>query len=292
MWSNDEGISKLTQFGRGISRPVDHMQMLKIALEPECVLTYWKYQNDNMADYSDRYQYQANKSCLVLDIGGSTLNITTQMYTEDGYVIDTTPLGNTCGGMKVNEMFSKFLQNLVNDHKFARFQSGGSWFSNEPLPEYQAVLSNMIYYDFENLKVHFSESTSYPLSEEGTMYLLLERKFVNFGRFRKRIQQCDDPGIRLNGDTLQILYSKMAEFFQPALESIKECVLRALDKVEMDKIDAILFVGCFGGCKYVFEFLKSAISRHCTSKQPAFLVPTQYELVVSRGGIHYCRQPS
>ena len=292
MWSNDEGISELTQFGGGISRPVDHMQMLKIALEPLCVLTYWKYQNDNMAYYSDHYQYQANKRCLVLDIGGGTSDITTLMYTENGYVVGKLSLGNTCGGMKVNKMFSKFLQNLVDDHKFAKFRSGGAWFSNEPLPEFQAALSFMIYYDFEKLKVQFGDKVSYPLSEEGTLYLLLERKFVNFGRFRKRIQRCDDPGIRFTDDVLHIKYSKMAEFFQPVLESIKRCVLRALDKVEMDKIDAILFAGDFGGCKYVFEFLKSVISRCCTRKQPAFLVPTQYELVVSRGGIHYCRQPS
>ena len=213
------------------------------------------------------------------------------MYTEDGYVIDTPPLGNTSGGMKVNNEFFNFLQELVGDRNFTSFRSNGAWFSNKPLPEFQAALSSMIYYDFEKLKVEFGDRVSYPLSEEGTLYLLLERKFVNFGRFRRRIQQCNDLRIRLIGDTLHIQYSKMAEFFQPVLQRIKECVLQALDKVEMDKIDAVLFAGGFGGCKYVFEFLKSVISRHCTSKKPAFLVPTQYELVVSIGGIHYCRQP-
>ena len=292
MWSNDEGITELTQFGKGISRPLDHKQMLKIALEPECAaLSYCKYQNDNMADYSDRYQYQANKSYLVLDIGGGTLDITTLMYTEDGYVIDTPHLGNTSGGMKVNNVFSDFLQDLVGDHNFTSFRSGGAWFSNKPLPEFQAALSSMIYYDFEKLKVEFGDKVSYPLSEEGTLYLLLERKFVNFGRFRRKIQQCNVPGIRVMNDTLHIRYSKMAEFFQPVLQSIKECVLQTLDKVEMDKIDAVLFAGGFGGCKYVFEFLKSVISRRCTSRKPAFLVPTQYKLVVSRGGVYYCRQP-
>ena len=292
MWSNDEGITELTQFGKSISRPVDHKQMLKIALEPECAaLSYCKYQNDNMADYSDRYQYQANKSYLVLDIGGGTVDITTLMYTEDGYKIGTPPLGNTSGGMKVNNMFSDFLQDLVGDRNFTSFRSGGAWFSNAPLPEFQAALSSMIYYDFEKLKVEFGDKVSYPLSEEGTLYLLLERKFVNFGKFRKKIQQCNVPGICLKNDALHIKYSKMAEFFEPVLRSIRECVLQALDKVEMDKINAVLFAGGFGGCKYVFEFLKSVISRRCTRKQPAFLVPTQYELVVSMGGIHYCRQP-
>ena len=42
---------------------------------------------------------------------------------------------------------------------------------------------------------------------------------------------------------------------------------------------------------YVFEFLRQIILRRCTSRKPAFLVPTQYNLVVSRGGVHYCRQP-
>ena len=294
MWSNDEGISELTQFGKGISRPVDHMQMLKIALEPECAaLSYLKYQNDNMADYSDRYQCQANKSYLVLDIGGGTVNITALMCTEDGYIIVTPPLGNTSGGMKVNNVFSDFLQDLVGDRNFKSFRSGGAWFSDKPLPEYQAALSDIIYNRFEKLKVHFGDRVSYPLSEEGKMCMLLDRRFVNFGKFRRRIQQCNDPGIHLAGDRniLQIQYSKMVEFFQPVLESIEECVLQALDKVKIDKIDAVLFAGDFGGCKYVFEFLKKVILRCCTSRRPAFLVPTQYKLVVSRGGVHYCRQP-
>ena len=62
----------------------------------------------------------------------------------------------------------------------------------------------MICYDFEKLKVEFGDKVGYPLSEENTLYLLLEHKFVSFGRFRRRIQQCSDrdPRIRLNGDTL------------------------------------------------------------------------------------------
>ena len=292
MWSNVEGITELTQFGKGISRPLDHAQMLKIALEPECAaLSFSRYQNDSMADYSDRYQHQENKSYLVLDIGGGTVDITTLMYTENGYVIGTPPLGNTSGGMKVNNEFSDFLQNLVGDPNFAKFRSGGSWFSNEPSAEYQAAVSDIIYYRFEKLKVQFGEEVSYPLSREGIMYLLLEHKFAKFGGFRRRIERCNGRGIQLDEDTLQIQYSKMAEFFQPVLQSIEKCVLRALDTVEMDKIDAVLFAGGFGGCKYVFEFLKQVISRHCTSMKPAFLVPTHHKLVVSRGAVHYCLQP-
>ena len=292
MWSNDEGITKLTQFGNDVSRPLVHAQMLKIAFEPECAaLSFSKYQNDSMADYSDRYQHQENKSYLVLDIGGGTVDITTLIYTEDGYIIGTPPLGNTSGGMKVNNEFSDFLQDLVGDDNFSSFRSGGAWFSDKPLPEYQAALSSMIYYEFEKLKMQFGEEFSYPLSVDGKMYLLLERKFIKFGGFRRRIQRCNGRGIQLDGDTLHIQYSKMAEFFQPVLESIEKCVLRALDKVAMDKIDAVLFAGGFGGCKYVFEFLKQVISRHCTNKKPAFLVPRHHKLVVSRGAVHYSRQP-
>ena len=46
---------------------------------------------------------------------------TALMYTEDGYIIDTPPLGNTSGGMNVNNEFSDFLQNLVNDLNFTIF---------------------------------------------------------------------------------------------------------------------------------------------------------------------------
>ena len=64
-----------------------------------------------------------------------TLDITTLMCTEDGYIIDTPPVGNTSGRMKVNNVFSDFLQDLLSDRNFASFRSGGAWFSNKSLPE-------------------------------------------------------------------------------------------------------------------------------------------------------------
>ena len=84
----------------------------------------------------------------------------------------------------------------------------------------------------------------------------------------------------------------MAEFYQPVLQDIQRHVVCALDKILLDNIDVVCFAGEFGGCQYVYEHMKKALSRHHKLRQAIFSVPTPYGVVASQGAAYYCQPTS
>lgn len=258
-----------------------------------------------MADYADLLddKKQPNQSYLVLDIGGGTVDVTALMNTSDGYEIIIPPLGNDFGGMKVNENFRKFLETIVDDKDFSHFLfQRPSFFSSsrdkKTRDDNKAALSQIINHDFEKLKLVFGDRANYPLSSQQgeKSRLLLERKFATFykDKIKKGVKKFH-PGVVFLPETctLEIQHTVMAEFFEPVLGRIKECVLKALTSIKIQDINAVLIAGGFGGCKYVFEFLKSVIHEQYRHRQErlVFLVPKHHTLAVAQGAIHYCRHP-
>ena len=246
-----------------------------------------------MADYSDwRDFHEVQRRCLIVDIGKSTVDITALVHTptDNCYEFVVSTVTHTVGGMQVNEKFSKFLQELVDDREFSRILTPKFFsFSGSRIGNHLAI-SNMIYYDFEILKNYFGEQCS------EWQYMFLCRKFVEFYTKQfllKQIQRHGDSRIRFNtqSNSLKIEYSKMAEFYQPVLQDIQRHVMCALDKIPLDNIDAVCFAGEFGGLRYVYEHMKTTLSSHHKLRQAAFLVPRSY-VVASQGAVHYCQPHS
>ena len=196
------------------------------------------------------------------------------------------------GGMQVNQNFSKFLQELVDDREFSRFLMTKKFFffsvSSNRYP-----ITHMIDYAFEVLKNEFGNE-GLNQTHSHNFLMILERKFVEFYTTRfllKQIQRHDDPRIRFHTEnfTLEIEYSKMAEFYQSVLQDIQHHVVCALDKVPLDNIDAVCFAGEFGGLRYVYEHIKAGLSGHYKLRQAVFLVPRSYKVVASHGAAYYCQ---
>lgn len=276
--------------------------MLTLALEPECAaLAFCKYQsNDDFANYSGHLDdpHGRSRAYLVLDIGGGTVDITTLRYIPpDKYEIAIPPQGNASGGLLVNKEFSLFLERIVDDDKFENFEYQKRFWSKKIRRDHRATLTlaKIINSEFEKQKVKFGEKVSYdkPIPDQ-LLRVELGRSFVeNYSqkKIQKRIEKMNDSRVKLNDYcTLEIKYSKMAEFFEPALEGIRKCVQEALRITPIDEIDAVCIAGGFGGCKYVFHFLKDIITQE-VSKKLVFLVPKDYTLAVSRGAVHYCQEP-
>ena len=269
--------------------------MLNLALEPECAaLKICKLHNMDIADYSDRCDDPAKKNYLVFDIGGGTVDITMLKHIPpDSYETVIPPKGCAYGGMKVNDAFSKFLQKLVQDKGFSQFLSKSQ--------THQVSLSNIINDGFEKLKQKFGDEANYPglvgQSEE-VFRLILDRKFVDYYKrsIQRGLKSINDPRVTFSAESyvLTFTYSKMAEFFEPTLQSITECVVHSLEEVDMKAIDLVYVAGGFGGCKYVFYHLKTIVSCYYgtkTRKLYAFVVPKDHTLAVSQGGVHYCQHP-
>lgn len=297
MWSNTNGIATLTPRKANPQPANINEAKLTLALESEC--TALSCHKEKTAEYTDRCKAdQTIKGYLVFDIGGGTIDITALKYVSDTMSLEVVlpqNLGSAeCGGKKVNENFSQFLQDVVKDRKFSRFLSRNR--------SHQVILSKIINTDFEKLKVEFGQDANYPDCVDQTskpLYLLLERKFVEFygkNTIRRRIRQLKYPGLSFNVETytLEMTYAKMADFFETVLKAISVCVVDATKKVDMETIDEVYVSGGFGGCKYVFKHVNTVLFHYChreRMKLVSFGVPKYYTLAVSRGAVHFCMNP-
>ena len=294
-------MEQLTPYGTHISEPQNlGKAMLNLALEPECAaLSVCKLQGPvDIADYADRCDDRANKNYLVFDIGGGTVDITVLKHIShaDSYETVIPPKGCEYGGMKVNENFSKFLQKVVKDEGFSKFLS-----NRQTKNGHKVRLLSMINGAFDKLKVEFGDEANYPgLVEQADekFSLILDRKFVEFYKqaIPKGLKGLNDPRVTFSMENyvLEFTYSKMAEFFEPVLQGITECVVLSLKSVDMEAIDLVYVAGGFGGCKYVFNHLKTVVSCYygaASRKVYNFIVPKYHTIAVSRGGVHYCQQP-
>ena len=250
-----------------------------------------------MADYSDRCDFdEIQRRYLIVDIGNSTVNITALVYTptDSCYEFVVPTVTHAVGGIQVNENFSMFLQELVNDRDFSRFLTTKKFFRSVSRNSHHGVvITCIIDYDFEKMKIHFLQQ-GLDQTNSVKFRMLLQSRFVDFYTSRfllKQIQRYGDSRIKFSAwmHTLDIEYSKIAEFCQPVLQDIQHHVMCALDKVPLDSIDAVCFAGEFGGLRYVYEHIKAGLSSHHKLRQAAFLVPRSYDAVASHGAAYYCQ---
>lgn len=272
--------------------------MLTLALEAEC--SAFSCRKDKAADYADHCKDEIN-SYLVFDIGGGTIDTTALKYipeTESYEVIlppNSTELCESGAGTKVNEEFSKFLQEVVQDPDFSRFLA-------KSRKEHNIIRSQMINYDFEKLKIQFGRNAKYPGcvgQASSKLRMILQRKFVEFYKkkyIQKRISKLKDPNVSFSAETytLEMTYVKMAEFFEPVLRSITGCIMNTTEGLNMREIDVVYVSGGFGGCQYVFRHVYNVLFNCCGTKKIKSIpvtVPKYHTVAVSRGAIHYCMNP-
>ena len=163
MFDDEDSITHFTPYGIPIQRSPDaaHTDQLSLALEPECVALYCQQlPTDHAAEYAD-HDVDDAKSCIVLDIGGGTVDITAlKQVSPDTYEITISPTGNEFGGKEVNEHFRRFLQKIALDEGFQLFLKNQS-----TREEHIAILQKIIYHDFERLKVDFGSKVDYLIPE-------------------------------------------------------------------------------------------------------------------------------
>ena len=227
------------------------------------------------------------KTYMICDVGGGTVDITAHIkHGEDNIEIIIPPMGNESGGRKVNELFSKLLEEIVKDPGFSLFVQ------KEGKESYhRAIIAQVVFHDFENQKQQFGKKASDKLEQE-SLKLILHQKFVIFygDRLIQGVDDLHDPRVTFDEDicTLAIHYSKVKEVFQPVMKGVIDSIIKALRKVE-GKVDVIYIVGGFGGCRYTYSMLKAAIRPHYPNIP--IVVPALHTLAVSRGAVLYCRNP-
>ena len=323
LFNDEEGITHFTPYGTPIQRsPKDasHTDQLSLALEPECVALYCQQLPiDHIAEYADQNVNDA-KSCIVLDIGGGTVDITALKQVSPGsYEVTITPTGNEFGGKEVNEEFRRFLQQIVGDKDFRSFLKNRS--THE---EHNAILQKIIYHDFEKEKVNFGSKVDYIIpegrrraetqpvpetqankqvpiscecsctsSEDFPFRLDLPEAFL---KCYKKIDQDlkRRHGVKLEKSRRRLMFndSMMKSFFQPVLIGIGCPVIRTVNEAKKNgPISVIYMAGGFGGCKYVYQYLKDKTELLLQDTNVPLIVPTDHTLAVCKGAVLYGRNP-
>ena len=250
---------------------------LTLALEPEVAAIYSKVTASTGATSNvveSPSTIQQTETYMVIDIGGSTVDITVHSEVDDNIHVETLPTGNCCGGTKVNERFSHLLQKLVDDIEFKKFTSSGN------ANKLNAVINYILYTEFEAQKLQFG---SKDISE---LAIDLPSKFVNFytsSQIENAVKGID--GVTFEDDTLRCERDFVEnELFGPVMDGIISCVLDTIENLHV-KIEIIYLVGAFGGCKYVFEKIKEKIHTG------QIIVPPSPNLAVVLGAVLWRKNP-
>ena len=242
---------------------------------------------------------------LVVDIGGGTVDITAHRHNEEqGIEVIAEPIGNDCGGMKVNKQFSKLLQKIVKDtsddpnNGFCRFLA-----TEDPgtLATRRAVINTILNKDFEMQKVTFGSKAcgldplprDFENMDDEEIAIDLPYEFVGFyglQEIQDSIAALQDPRIELDDSTLYLKFSLVRELFQPAVDGILSCTTSVLDKLKGD-IDTVYLVGGFGGCKYVYEKISSLNKANFSDYNIRIIVPKDHSLAVAQGAVKYRLDP-
>ena len=223
------------------------------------------------------------KSYIVIDIGGGTVDIASHSIAEGHIVEIAIPAGNFWGGTTVNNEFSKFLQEFVEDPEFSQYVKRGTI---EEQTRHKADLSRLLYGNtgFESQKMRFGSGEGH-----NSYYFEFPHSFWRLYREKlKRGQQLNSKeGVQVDdeGAVMRIRDSKMAEFFQPAIREIKNLIKLHLEKNNLAQtIDTIYWVGGFGGCKYLRNQLETFFEYN-------FPVPPEPNLAVILGATAFRCEP-
>ena len=287
--SADPGISSFSK-GKGVPRPQEtNPDKLTLALRPEAAAIYC--QTMEVANYCRVDRPLQSNSCVVIDIGEQTVDITT--IREKGVKVIIPPVGNNCGGAMVNREFAKFLQGIVDDSGFAQFLESAN---SSQLACKKATLNALLYQDFQFQKVSFGRNSSGCCSSESLtgddLCIKLSNQFVKFygmDKISAGIKALNDDRVQLEDDGLYIEPSKFASFYEPAIQGILECVDGVLQ--ELEDIDTVYLVGEFGACKYTYEKVYTMIESKFANRNLPVIVPNGHKIAVAHGAVKYCLKP-
>ena len=238
-----------------------------------------------MAGRGAQYVVIAEKY-LVVDIGGGTVDISSHCI-EGGCIKKLAqPVGKFWGGTAVNEKFSKFLEEFVDDPHFSRYIDKSSPDSPEKEIRHRAHLNKLLYFRFERQKRRFGSEEgrdSYDVEFPGTFVSLYKDSIVEKG---KTLNSKGDMSVKIEDDgaVMKISKSKMAEFFKPAIDEIADLIEFHLRQNDIANTTwTIYWVGGFGGCKYLRNQLEERINKTFRGCTYHFAVPPEPEFAVIRG---------
>ena len=226
---------------------------------------------------------------LIVDIGGGTVDISAHQVvsyvgSQKYPVVEELhpPVGNDCGGMKVNQGFVMFLERLVSDVGFSNFIETCD-------PEIDVrnnfELNQVINVAFEEQKQIFGRIEKHRRRDSvirlpATMLEMYQEELQD------GVETLGTTNVRLVRQSLRITPSKMEELMQKAMAGIFKCVSDLLSTLSAS-VDVIYLVGGFGGSPYVYwQFVEKYRDQY------QIIVPPNPEFAVVEGAVLFRTNPS
>ena len=270
----------------------DSPDSLSLALEPESAAIYCHemLKRKLVAPHCKTPQEQHTPhTYLIVDMGGGTVDISAHKVIgyvglQKGPIVEELhpPVGNDCGGAKVNQAFVTFLERLVSDIGFSNFVETCD-------PEANArnnfELNQVINVAFEEQKQVFGRMEK-DKRRDSVIRLPATMLEMYQEEIEDGVETLGTSNVRLVRRSLRISPSKMEEFLQTALVGVFECISDLLSTLSVS-IDVIYLVGGFGGSPYVYwQFLKKY------GGQYQIFVPPNPEFAVVEGAVLFRSNPS
>ena len=240
-----------------------------------------------VATYSQSETPQQSMCYLVVNTGSDTMDISAHKV---GSIPDRhieavhPPTGNDCGGSSVNKEFQKFLEELVNDKGFARYLQ-----SKDPVKnaKHSADLNELVNRTFEDQKVIFGRKGGVGTRPDLKLTVRLPFSFFYLYKYdmNNSIERMKDSQLRLVDQDLRIEYSMMADFFQPVVGKIFQCLSQTLNDVKA-KVDTIYLVGGFGGSQYIYKKISEKFG-----DSYKYITPAEPDFAVVRGAVLFRQNP-
>ncbi|XP_011404041.1 PREDICTED: heat shock 70 kDa protein 12A-like [Amphimedon queenslandica] len=303
--TDGEGITTLTQIGCGVSSPEEiNPEKLLLALEPECAAIYSqiackkeaeKYKKAAISkDEVEEVVAKLGKGYMIIDAGGGTVDITTQVEVRGGGVeVVTVPIGNALGGTQINEKFSSIFQDIVDDKGFEKFiasgdgkdKAGRSTNDEADIIKKRILCEKFLYDEFESQKLALVKYTD-------VMCIDIPHKMINFygeqtiinGISRMELYEYEDDKIRIP------LKAAEDTIFHDSLKSLIKDMFEALNSPQMKQIHTIYLVGGFGSSKIVEKHVKKELVRK--SLKIEVIVPPHPTIAIAHGAVMLRKNPA
>ena len=276
--SDSVGITKFTPNGIAVPRPEEvNPDKLSLALEPEVAAIYAQHYSSVVGPPPERY--------MVVDIGGGTVDITVHDNSSGRVSVILPPMGNTWGGITINEALSMLLEDIVGDKQFFKFL-------RQEKEVAHLAITQLCYQEFEDEKKRFSERFTRAASRE--VVITLPQAFRNYYMPAKLHEGAMKQGMEYNetDGTLRMSYSLVEQkIFQFTVDGILECV-RAAFRELTNKINTVYLVGGFGGCKFVRQKIEEAIGGNFSTLYDNVVCPQLSDLAVVHGAVMWRKDPT
>ncbi|KAK3602714.1 hypothetical protein CHS0354_017156 [Potamilus streckersoni] len=247
---------------------------LFLALEPEAASIYCKEQAIRKEDQDGGAilrRFDPGEQYMVLDLGGGTVDITVNEVCSDGKLKETyAASGGPWGGTTVNEAFRKSIEDTVGKDHFSEciLKDQNGWIDFEK--------------EFETEKRKF-----YPC-DNVTHKLHLPNYFVQTPSLQlaEKFKAKHGNALKVKENYLVIHSSKMEQYFDTAIDKIKDHISNLLQRKELSKLSSIMLVGGFAESRVVQEKIKTYF------KTKTVFVPPEASVSVLKGSVMFGHNPN